>query len=340
MAGPTRYTDPGISPRTEVYAMRRMLKYQMPVIILDRFGLTRPMPKNKSQTVKFRRPRVFTAVDTPLVEGVTPRATKFRYEDVTGQLRQYGQLVEVTDVIQDTAEDPVLNDATKQCGHNIGRTWEKLRWGVLRAGTNVFYANGASRSAVNTGITLAKQRAITRSLKAQKAEKFTEILSGSVNIGTTPIEASYIAVAHTDLESDVREMRGFVPVAEYGTRKPIHPCEIGAVEDVRYCLSPDLDAFLGAGGTGGTNVVQTGNNADVYPVLYFGMEAYGSVPLRGMESVEPSIVPVKQKDSADPLGQRGYVGWLSWFLCLILNQVWMARLEVACTDIGADGLTL
>lgn len=333
MAGTTRYSDPGISPRTEVYAAKQMLEHAMPVIILDRFGDTKPMPRNKSQRIKFRRPRVFTAVDTPLVEGVTPVATQFRYEDVEGVLRQYGQVVEITDVIQDTAEDPVLMHATEQCGENIGRTFEALRWGVLKAGTNVHYSNGATRDGVNTKITRSVQRRITRALKAQKAMKLTKILAGSVKIGTSPVEAAYYAVGHTDCESDIRDMTGFIPTAEYGTRKMVHETEIGAVEDCRYCLSPDLPPYLAAGGDGTANKMLGGANADVYPILYFGAHAYGNVPLRGREAITPAIVPVGRRDKADPLGQRGYVGWLGWFLCLILNQVWMARAEVAVSDL-------
>lgn len=331
MAGPTRYNDAGVSPRTNTYAAVKMLEHQMPVIILDRFGDVKPMPKNKTQSITFRRPRVFTAVDTPLVEGVTPRATRFSYENVQGSLKQYGQLVEVTDQIEDTHEDPVLNDAAEQAGENIGRTMEALRYGVLRAGTNVFYGgNRAARNAITAAdvIKLNLQRKVTRALKAQKAKKFTKILSGSVDINTTPIEAAYIAVTHTDVESDIRQLPGFVPVAEYGTRRPIHECEIGSVEDVRYCLSPDLEPWEGAGA--GTPRI------DVYPILYFGMHAYGMVPLRGMEAVEPAIIPVGQKTKDDPLAQRGYVGWKSWHLTLILNQVWMARVEVAVSNLNSD----
>ena len=51
----TRYTDAGVSPRTNVYAERQMLKHAMPVVILDKFGMMRPMPKNKTQVIKFRR---------------------------------------------------------------------------------------------------------------------------------------------------------------------------------------------------------------------------------------------------------------------------------------------
>lgn len=331
----TKYTDAGVSPRTNVYAERQMLKHAGPVRILDKFGLTKPMPKNKTQTIKFRRPKVFTAATTPLVEGVTPSATQFKYEDVSVSLKQYGEVVEITDVIEDTHEDPVLNDATMQAGENIGRTMEALDWGVLRAGTNVFYANGAARTSVNTPISLAKQRAVIRALKAQKAMKITRVLSASVNYGTKAVEAAYIAVHHTDVEQDIRELAGFTPVAEYGSRKPINEYELGSVEDVRYICSPDLEPFADGGGAyagSGTNMVTTsGTSADVYPVLFMGKESYGIVPLRGQGAVSPSILRPGVKSKSDPLGQRGYIGWKAWHASLILNQVWMARLEVAVT---------
>jgi N4-gp56 family major capsid protein len=289
------------------------------------------MPKNKTDTIKFRRPRVFTAATTPLQEGVTPTETQFSYEDVSTTLRQYGQVVVVTDKIEDLHEDPVLNDASVQAGENIGRTIEALNYGVVRAGTSVYYSNGTLRTDVNTPISLSKQRAVLRSLKALKAQKITRSLSPSSDYGTRSVEASYVAVAHTDVESDIRNMPGFKTVSDYGTRSPISEYEIGSVEDVRYLLSPDLNPFLDGGGAKGTMVSTTGTSADVYPVIYFGQDAWGMVALRGQGAVSPTIIPVGQKTKDDPLGQRGYVGWKTWHAALILNQAWMSRLEVAVT---------
>lgn len=327
-------TDAGISQRTNVYAERQMLKHAGPVMVLDKFGLSKQMPKNKSTTIKFRRPVVFTEQTSPLVEGVTPSSTAFEYEDVSVSLKQYGQVVTITDVIEDTHEDPVLNDVTQQAGENIGRTMEQLMYGVLKAGTNVFYANGSSRSDVNTAISLTKQRAVTRALKAQKAMKITKMLSASPGYETRAVEASYIGVAHTDLEADIRGMAGFTPVAEYGQRQPLCEEEIGSVEDVRYILSADLDPFQAAGSaTLNGMVADDSTNVDVYPVLYFGKEAYGTVALKGQGAVSPTVIPAGQKTKDDPLGQRGYVGWKTWFACLRLNENWMARLEVGATDL-------
>lgn len=327
----TAYSDGGISPRTTVYAERQMLKHAKPVMVLEKLGLTKPMPKNKTDTIKFRRPRIFSAATTPLTEGVTPTETQFSYEDVSATLRQYGQVVVVTDKIEDLHEDPVLNDAAVQAGENIGRTIEALNYGVIRAGTQVYYANGTQRSDVNTPITLSKQRAVLRSLKSLKAQKITRSLSPSSDYGTRAVEAAFVAVAHTDVESDIRNLPGFKVVAEYGTRSPVSEYEIGSVEDVRYILSPDLNPFLDAGGAKGTMVSTSGTSADVYPVVYFGQDAWGMVALRGQGAVSPTIIPVGQKTKDDPLGQRGYVGWKTWHAALILNQAWMARLEVAVT---------
>jgi N4-gp56 family major capsid protein len=327
----TQYADGGISQRTTVYAERQMLRHAKPVMVLEKLGLSKPMPKNKSDTIKFRRPRVFTAATTPLQEGVTPTETQFSYEDVSTSLRQYGQVVVITDKIEDLHEDPVLNDASVQAGENIGRTIEALNYGVVRAGTSVYYANGTARTDVNTPISLSKQRAVLRSLKALKAQKITRSLSPSSDYGTRAVEASYVAVAHTDVESDIRNMPGFKTVSEYGTRSPISEYEIGSVEDVRYILSPDLNPFLDAGGAKGTMVSTAGTSADVYPIIYFGQDAWGMVALRGQGAVSPTIIPVGQKTKDDPLGQRGYVGWKTWHAALILNQAWMTRLEVAVT---------
>ena len=330
----TKSTDPSISQRTNLHAEAQMLTHAGPTMVLAKFGMPKQMPMNKSQTIKFRRPKVFTEATIPLTEGVTPNTTAFEYEDVTATLKQYGMVVGVTDVIEDTHEDPVLNDATTQCGENIGRTMEALMWGVLQGGTNVFYANSTARANVNTAITLNKQRAVTRALKAQKAMKITRILSASPGYETRAVEAAYVAVAHTDCEADIRGLAGFTPVAEYGQRRPICDEELGSVEDVRYVLSPDLDPILASGsGTLNGMVSQGASNVDIYPVIFLGKEAFGHVALKGKGAVSPSIIPVGTKTKDDPLGQRGYVGWKTWFVCVRLNELWMARLEVGVTDL-------
>lgn len=329
----TTTTYGSISQRTAAWAAAEMLAHAEPILVLSKFGQSKPMPKNKADTVKFRRPVPFNIPDTPLAEGVTPTAQQMQYEDVEVQLKQWGAWVEITDVVNDLAEDPVLSDASMLCGEQAAETVEVQTWGAIRAGTNVFYANGAARSAVNTKISLAKQRAITRALKAQRAKKVTSMVGGSPNYSTEPVDAAFIAFAHTDLEADIRDMVGFVPTEKYGSMKAL-PYEIGKVEDVRYVLSPVLDKFADAGGAAGSMVSTTGTNADVYPVVYVAKESYGLVPLKGKNAVTPKVLNPDTPRGGDPLGQRGSVGWKTYFVAKVLNEAWLARLEVAASELA------
>ena len=325
-------TYASLSQRTNAAAAVNHLKHVEMIVVLAKYGMTKPMPKNKAMTTKFRRPVPLPLAKTPLTEGSAPTSKAMVYEDVTVTLSQYGDVVEITDVVDDLAEDPVLKDATELTGEQAGETMESLLWGIIRAGTNVHYQNGATRNAVNTKITLSKQRAITRGLKAERAKKVTTMVSSSVKYGTQAIDAAFLAFAHTDAESDIRDMAGFVSTENYGSMK-ILPHEIGKVEDVRYILTPVLESFADAGGTKGAMLSTTGTSADVYPVIYIGKDAYGHVPLKGKEAADMKIRQPGVIDSNDKLGQIGWVGWKCYWKGFIANEMWMARLEVGVSEL-------
>jgi N4-gp56 family major capsid protein len=321
-----------INQRTAAYVQREMLKHAEPVIVLQKLALTKPIPMNTADTMKFRRPTPFSANTVPIAEGVTPTAQAMAYVDVSVQLAQYGGLVTVTDKVEDLCEDPVLNNAAELLGEQAGATAEQITYNVVKAGTTVAYANGTARNQVNTAITLNKIRAVIRTLKANKAKMLTRILDASPGYGTSAIEAGYIAVCHTDCEADIRGLAGFTPTAEYGSRKPISDYEFGSVENVRFLTSPDLGSFADAGGTKGSMKSTTGTSADVYPILFFGQDAFAVCPLKGKFALTPTVVSAKPSDS-DPLAQRSHVGYKFYFAAVILNQTWMDRLEVAVTDL-------
>lgn len=326
--GTTSYGD--INQRTAGFAAADMLRHSEPFIVLGKMGATKPMPKNKAETIVWRRAKPLAPATTPVVEGVTPTSQKVEYENVQATLKQYGRPIEITDKVTELSEDPVMDTATMLAGQQAGSTLEQVAYGVLKAGTNVFYANGATRSAVNTVVTLSKQRAVTRSLRTNKALPITRIMRSGPEYGVSAVEGGYVAVGHTDLESDIRNLAGFVPVAKYGGRQTISEYELGTVESVRYVLTPDLAPFPDAGGAaGGTKVSTSGTLSDVYPILFFGQDAFGHVPLKGEEAIVPMVLQPGKPSKSDPMGQRGYVSWKTWYTCVILNDLWMARLEVA-----------
>jgi len=344
MANVVQYGD--ISPRTAAYVVKELLKRAMPYMVIERFGQSYPIPLNSTRTAKFRRYFLtgatgsagagnpanpfFTPLSlTPLLEGVTPAGLKLSFQDYTVQLNQYGDYINITDVVEDTHEDPILSEATQILSESAAQTFEAVRYNVLKAGTNVFWSNGGVRNAVNTPPNLTLQRQITTALTRQNAKPITQILSSTPNYRTEPVEAAFICLAHPDSETDIRNIVGFIPTKQYGTVTP-YENEIGAVERVRYLISTVFTPFPDAGGAKLTMRSTTGVNADVYPLLYLGRDAFGIVPLRGRDSLTPMVVNPKPV-AGDPLGQRGSVGWKAWQAAVILQDCFMVRLEAAAT---------
>lgn len=347
MTTTTTYGD--ISPAVAAYSVVRMLKRAMPYLQLERFGQTYVLPTNNTQTAKFRRYFLSGAsgaagmtgnpvsdfyipvATTPLVEGVTPSGSRLANQDYTVTLKQYGDFVTITDVIMDTHTDPVLQEATDILGEQAAVTVETLRYNVLKAGTNVFYANNvATRGDVVAKISLADQRRVTTALNRQNAKKISNVVASTPDFNTKSVEAAYMAVVHPDLETDIREMVGFKPVADYGPHTSPFEGEIGSVEQVRYLSSTIIAPWADAGGAAGSMRSTGGTDADVYPILYFARDAFGIVPLKGKTSMTPMVVNPKPA-AGDPLGQRGTVGWKLWNATVILQEAFMARLEVAAT---------
>jgi len=319
-----------ISPRTAAFAVKTMLVRGIPLLVLEKFGQVFVMPTKSTKVAKFRRYNALALATTPLVEGVTPTGKKQTVTDVTATLDQYGDFVEYSDVIEDTHEDPFLMATSETLGEQAAQTIESVRWGILKGGTNVSYANGSARTSVNTPISLTLQRTATRTLLRQNAKQITRIVGSTASYRTEPVEASFIGLAHVDLENDIRAMPGFTSVKQYGNPGSAYPGEIGAVDNVRYILTTLFTAFADAGGAKGSMISTTGTSADVYPVIFLAQDAYGIVPLKGKDSL--SIMVVNPKPThGDPLGQRGTAGWKTMQTAVILNDAFLVRGEVAAT---------
>lgn len=318
-----------ISPRTAAFAAKELLKRGLPFLVIEKFGQAKTLPGNSSKTVKFRRYNALSNTPATLTEGVTPGATSLTHTDVTATLSQYGDRIVVTDVIEDTHEDPVLQEAVELLGEQAAQMIEKMRYGVIKAGTNVLYANGSARNAVNTALSLALQRRAVRALKRQNARFITSVVRSTPSYGTENVAPGFVALVHPDLAGDVRSLTGFVPAEKYGTISPWEN-ELGKCEDVRYVESTIFEPFADAGGAKGTMLSTSGTSADVYPVLYLGKDAYGIVALKGAFAITPMVVNAKPSDS-DPMAQRSHAAWKAMQTAVILNDAWMLRAEVAAT---------
>lgn len=326
----TEYGD--ISRTTAGYYSADLLERGMPFLIIEKFAQSKPLPSNKGTSMTFTRYNSIDLATTPLTEGVTPAGKKLTSTNVVMSLAQYGDVLPLTDVVADNHEDPVLKEMSVIIGEQASKTIETVRYGVLKACTNVFYANGTARTSVNTAISIGKIRKVTRALKRQNAEQITTAIKSTPNFNTESVSPSFICLCHTDCESDIRGVSGFIDVKDYGAVTP-YPSEVGSVEGVRFLTSNIYEPYDDAGGAKGSTISTTGTSSDVYPYIFLARNFFAVSALKGQYAITPIVInPTPSK--SDPLGQRGTVAWKTMQGCVILNDLWGAVLEAAVNELS------
>jgi N4-gp56 family major capsid protein len=327
------------------------LAHAIPIEVLALGCTMKKMPKNSGDNISYRRWLPYGAAATNantinrpaataaahiVTEGVTPNADQITPQDVNVVIQQYACLYSYSDKAAELYEDDIPAEMKIQVGERMGLVREMIRFGSMKACTNVLYAGGTTRLTVDTAIALNDLRGMAKTLLANHAKQKTRILAPSNNYDTSAVEAGFVVFAHTDAEPDIRDLPGFTPVAKYGNRSPINEYEVGSVERFRFILSPELAPYLAGGpSVSSTGLVSAGASlVDVYPYIICGEEAAFDVALRGMNSFELTHLSHKQKDKSDPLGQRGYVGASFWSAVLVANNGWMGVIEAGVTNIA------
>ncbi|MDY7001252.1 MAG: N4-gp56 family major capsid protein [Thermodesulfobacteriota bacterium] len=334
-----------ISARTTMHAVADLLENGKPYMVFENIGKTVPMPKNKGVSPIFRRYSLFGSEpeDLQLEEGVTPVAEEMDSEDYPATLRQYGKLAKLTDVVQDTHEDPILKEMTKLLGQNAAELVEKVRFGVLKGGTNVYYTGtAAARGSVNAAMTKAVHDKVLIDLIVNRAAMVTETLRSTPAYGTQNIPRSFFGVCHPYFIPTYEAMDNFKKVEDYGSLSRFEN-EFGSLGRCRMLFSDVVQPWADAGGAkalSGTTMRSTsGTNCDVFPILYFGANAFGTVPLKGYKAknadgsnkyispVQLMVLNPNVPRGGDELGQRGSIGYKLMMTACILHPLWMARVE-------------
>ncbi len=336
-----------VPSRNLIRAEMEMLKMVETIQVIGKFGDQKSQPLNKTDTVVFRRLKPFNAKsnETPDItassfltaEGTTPNSNTISYTDVTSTLQQFAVLFKFSSKSQLMYEDDIPADMQKVTAQTMAEVAELVAYGQAKAGTSVIYANGASRAAVNTAISLRKLQQSARTMESNRGKHITTTVGAGQNFNTAPVEPSYLVLYHTDGSSDVRALPGFTRRVEYGSAiKPVHPREIGACEEFRFVPSPLFAPFLTAGSATANGMVQTAGSCDVYPFIILAESALGHISLKGngYTGISPTVIPSNVKNHANPSGMFGFVGADFWYACVRLNENWMTRIECAVTDLA------
>lgn len=309
-------TSPSLSAEMKTYYDKDLLDNAEPELVHRQFGQKRPLPKNNGKSIEFRSYSQLPKALTPLTEGVTPNGRSLEVNDITATIAQYGDYVEISDLLDLTGYDRNILEANKLLGSQSGRTLDTITRNEISAGTNVMYQAKEDGTAVTTRSGLTANCLLTIDtvfeaaaiLKAKNAPK---------------IDGSYVAIIHPYVAKDFmianREAGSWVDVNKYSNATKIFEGEIGKVAGVRFVESTEAKIW-GKGQDGAPDGLA------VFSTLVFGDGAYGVTDLEG-GGLEVFVKQLGSAGSADPLNQRATVGWKASTTSKILAEEFIVRIE-------------
>jgi len=293
-----------IGPGAEVYYDRVLLERAEYELIFDKYGQTRNIPSKSSDSIKFRQYSNLATATTPLTEGVTPSGSALSSSDIVATVKQYGDYITITDMVQFIVEDNVLNEGVNILAQQMGETKDELARDVLASTASIYNCTNGTNGGTPTELNEVDINKVTTSLMTAKAKRFAPMLSGSNKNGTAPVEQSFWALGHTDMAEDLRNLAHFKTVDQYGTMGSIQNSEFGAVSNTRWILSPN-------------GIVSSGT----YGSIVLGQNAYGTTALK--EGISSMIF----QGPTDPLKQRSTQGWKNLSAVVLLNENYMTKIN-------------
>lgn len=307
-AQPANHTGAdGMSAEMKTYYEKRLLDQAEPLLVHDQFGEKYPIPANNGKSIEFRKYDSLPKALTPLTEGVTPEGQTLTVSTITATVKQYGGWAAITDMLQLTAIDNNIVQATKVLASQAGRTLDSITRDVLAGGTNVIYAPAGS-TAVTSRANLTTASVLTPELidqaatllKAQNAEQIGE---------------SYVAIVHPYVAYDLRRNSEWIDVHKYASPENIYNGEIGKLAGVRFIETSEAKIWKGAGCPSGLAVFST---------LVIGSGAYAVTEVEG-GGLQHIVKQMGQGE--DPLNQRASVGWKAIKTAERLCEQYMVRIE-------------
>ena len=301
-------TGNDLSPEMRTYYDETLIDEAEPNLVHDQFGQKRPIPRNGGKTIQFRKYTALAKAMTPLTEGVTPNGNKLDVSTIEATVEQYGDFIMISDMLDLTAVDNNIVEATKVLGSQAGRTLDTVTREILNGGTSVQYGDGSvtSRAAIaaTNKLTVDCIKKAVRFLKTQNAPT----LDGGY----------YVGIIHPDTEYDLTSDPAWTDANKYTDPDHEWISEIGKIGKVRFVLSTEAKIFAGAGASG----------IDVYSTLILGANAYGTTEITG-GGLQTIIKQLGSAGTADPLNQRSTVGWKATKTAERLIENYMVRIETA-----------
>lgn len=307
-------TQGSLSDEMKVFYEDTLIDNAEPKLVHDMFADKYPIPKNGGKTIEFRKYSPLAKATTPLTEGVTPAGNGLSVSAFTAEVKQYGDFIKISDMLDLTAIDNNIVQATKLLGSQSGRTLDTITREIINAGTNVIFAAKSDGTEVMTRKTLDATCALSVDTIYRAAAQLESMNADGVD------GESFVAIIHPYAAYDLMRSDEWLDVHKYAKPENIYKGELGKIGNVRFVKSTEAKIWKG-------DTCPTG--LAVFSTLVVGARAYATTEIEGggLQHI------VKQLGyGEDPLNQRASVGWKATKTAEILTQEYMVRIE-SCSPV-------
>ena len=233
-----------LSPEMKTFYDKTLITLAGANLVHEQFGQRRPIPRHGGKTVEFRRFSKLPKALTAITEGVTPAGNKLNVSAVSCTVDQYGDYIEQTDMLELTAVDNTIVEATKELASQAGLTLDTVVRNELIGGTNVMYAPKVS-GGTETEVTMREDITADCRLRVKDVFKAAAELKA---VNAPKIGGSYVAVIHPYVAYDLMQDAGeqWLGIQKYANPENMLKGEIGQLAGVRFVESTEAKIFAPA----------------------------------------------------------------------------------------------
>lgn len=303
-----------LSAEMKTFYDKTLLDNAEPQLVHDQFGQERNIPAHGGKTIEFRKFSSLAKATTALTEGVTPDGKSLTVTSKTATVAQYGDYIVQSDMLELTAIDNTIVEATRLLGDQAGRTLDTVTREVLAGGTNVLYCPKIATDGTETAVTARASLDATCLLTVKQVFRAAAILKAA---NAPKINGDYVAIIHPYVAYDLMMAAGdaWMDVHKYASPENIYNGEIGKLAGVRFIETSEAKIWTGDG---------CPTSLAVFGTLVLAAHAYAVTEVEGggLQHI------VKQLGAGeDPLNQRASVGWKAIKTAERLCEQYMVRIE-------------
>lgn len=315
-----------------VFYELNLLKRAIPNFLHIWFGLqgtvfpVLSLPLNSGHQIQWNKVSAFSAVTTPLTEGITPEPQNITVTTVSGTVSEYGAYIRYTRNLMQMGIHKIAAEASDALGEQAGDSLDLLTRAILVAETsNVQFANGrGSTAAIVSGDYLS----------------FVEIMKGVTTLKTNkavaPMGDKFPALIHPkgvyDLFADPLMQAVLHYAKERGNNNPLIRGYLGEAFGVSFWET--------------SNGYHATSTVEVYSTMLIGKGSFGVGGLAAhmpaavkeqqdktghtFETVRPLRLidkPFGSSGSADPFDRLASIAWYTTFIAKVLDATFYVRIE-------------